>query len=241
MNMEVTRLEIPLFEVAQVMKAAPLETPWGDVNLHQAFHSRSHLGYAFHVGEAWVGKRSTNTESRERTPEGASTVLYQCRGHDKPLLWVSNYGEAPREGVCEHIQAVCSLEGFPVGLVLTLNFGNARHVRFNSIESVRYSVFLSDVLFLDTQRMGYTLTNQIVSVDKFPVGKSGQDGYWCGQHGGRITTGNPPRWRSDQPPEGDSYCQHIKDVRSLDGYPTRAERFELLDGASDPDLLGGQR
>ena len=239
--MEVARLEIPLFEVAQVMKAAPMETLYGDVNLHQAFHSRGHLGYAFHMGEAWVGKRSTNTESLERTPEGASAVLYQCRGHDKPLLWVSNYGEPPHEGVCEHIQAVFSLEGFPVGLVLTLNFGNARHVRFNSIESVRYSVFLSDILLLDTQRMGYTFTNQIASVDKFPVGKSGQDGYWCGQHGGRITTGNPPRWRSGQSPDSDLCCQHIKDVHSLGGYPTTAEKFELLDGSRDPDPLGGQR
>ena len=237
--MEVARLVIPLFEMAQVMKTVPMKTLYGDVDLHQAFHSGDHLGYVFHTGEAWVGKRSTNKASRTPTAEGADTVLYQCRGHDKPLLWVSNYGELPDESVCVHIRSVCLLEGFPVGRVMTLNFGNARHIRFNSIESIRYSVFLSDVLPLDPQRMGYTFVTPVVAVDKFPVGRSGQDGYWCGQHGGRITTGNPPRWCSDQPMDGDLYCQHIKDVHSVGHYPTRAARYELLDGFDPYELLKG--
>lgn len=228
--MEKVRLRIPLFELAQVMKAAPIQTFDADISLYQAFHSRGHLGYVFHVDGAWVGKRPTNTESQIRTAEGADTVLYQCRGHNKPRLWVSNYGENPSGDVCEHIRGVCALEGFPVGRVSTLNFGNARHIWFNSIESIKYSVFLSHLLPLDAQRMGYTFLNASVAVDKFPVGKSGQDGYWCGQHGGRITTGNPPYWCSDQPPDSDLCCQHIRDVHSLDGYPTRADRYELIDG-----------
>ena len=228
--METARLKIPLFELAQFMKAAPIKNFDTDISLYQAFHSRGHLGYVFHVGGVWVGKRPTNTLSQIRSAKGADTVLYQCRGHDKPLLWVSNYGELPGDHVCRHIRAVCHLEDFPVGRVISLNFGNARHVWFNSIESVKYSVFLSHLLPLDAQRIGYTFLDASVAVDKFPVGKSGQDGYWCGQHGGRITTGNPPHWCSDRPPGGDSYCQHIRKVLSLDGYPTRADRYELING-----------
>ena len=235
--MEVARVEIPVFELAQVVKATPMRTPYGDVDLHQAFHSRDHLGYVFHVGEAWVGKRSTNTATGTRTAEGASTILYQCRGHDKPILWVSNYGEPPGESVCEHIRSVCSLDGFPVGRPFTLDFGNARHIWFNSFTSIKYSVFLSHILPLDAQRMGYTFLVASVPVDKFPVGRSGQDGYWCGDHGGRITTGNPPRWRSDQPLDGDLYCRHIKDVHTAGYYPTRADRYELLDGFNERELL----
>lgn len=230
-------IRIPRFALAEVVKADPIGVV-GDIpiHLHQVFHSLYQLGYVFHVGEVWVGKRPTRRVDHEHSTEGASDILYQCRGHERNVLWVSNNWAAPCEHVCVHIRSVHALAGFPVGRVATINPGNARHIWFKDIDPVgsgsTHPIYLAHLLPLDGRRLGYTFFSGETAVDKFPVGRNGADGYWCAQHGGRITTGGTPHWRSDQYTSSHQYCHHIRDVHSLDDFPTRGDGYELLDAVN---------
>ena len=224
-------IKVPRFELAEVVRANPVgfvgDTP---IRLHQVFHDLELMGYIFRVGEVWVGKRTTPQWNR-RSVQGVTNVLYQCRGHDQPELWISNHGADPCEHVCEHIRGVHALEDFPVGKVPSINIKNARHIWFKGIDSIGYStgslhlVFLIHLFPLDGRGLGYAFEVEETAVDKFPVGKSDTDGYWCAQHGGRIIRGSSPRWRSDQPTTSDYYCNHIRAIHELNGYPTRGNGY----------------
>ena len=214
-------IRIPRFEMAEIIRADPVGMVGSaPIVLHQVYNSLFQLGYIFHVGDAWVGKRPTNRADQKLTAEGSSDVLYQCRGHERPVLWVSNHWEDPCEHVCEHIRAVHSLPDFSVGRVSRINHGNARHIRFKGIDSSgtssQHPIYLAHLLPLDDQRLGYTFFAGEAAVDKFPVGLV-------------LTAWHQRRnWTSMVFQSLENWRLPISGLYGTDGYPTRGDRYELL-------------